>query len=533
MRKAPALAIVLLVAIAGCSRCGKVGGPPPERFLAGDASLAVVVPRLAGAQEQARQLVQTALGFASAAGLPAQLAAVRAQLGVDLLEPSGLAQAGLDPDRGAGLAFSERGPPLLVLPVADADKLAALVERLARDALGAGVRQRAAAAGGSLEVFRRRQGDPPALALLVTGGAALLAPGADGPASLAAAAARPGAESLASSASFAQARAAIGDGQAAILFVPPGSSLAARSHLARDGAALGVSAAPARLALRGALLLPPQRMDAWRSALAAGAAEDAVARLPSDAFLVGRIGGDPAAVLRRALGLLPQGSAALSRAGLDPNRDLGDLLAPGAVASVSLAPSFEVAAASRASELGVADPFRLVHLAAELRVRDVRGLELLMARLAQAGPSLGFTVGPLSTGGFTGWRIARGGAELQLALQGDRLRIAGGAGRLEALLAGATRGYAPPTGAARAALHAGAGAVLDFGQLVSSFRSLPPQAYGSGPDAFVMRSLIERVVEPAEGLLAASLRVDLAAAGAALGELVVEARPRAPPGASR
>jgi hypothetical protein len=59
---------------------------------------------------------------------------------------------------------------------------------------------------------------------------------------------------------------------------------------------------------------------------------------------------------------------------------------------------------------------------------------------------------------------------------------------------------------------------------VASFRALPPAAYGTGPDAFVMRSLAERVVEPASRLVAASLRVSLAE-GAARLDLTVDARP--------
>src|SRR6266496_431179 len=123
MRNGPAVATALVslavVVAAGCARCGGAGGPPPERFLAPDTPLAVVVPSLRSAQEDLAPLVRTALGFPAAADLAAALEAVRAQLGFDPLDPAALATAGVDPSRGAALALAPGAPPILVLPVGE------------------------------------------------------------------------------------------------------------------------------------------------------------------------------------------------------------------------------------------------------------------------------------------------------------------------------------------------------------------------------------------------------------------------------
>jgi hypothetical protein len=125
-------------------------------------------------------------------------------------------------------------------------------------------------------------------------------------------------------------------------------------------------------------------------------------------------------------------------------------------------------------------------------------------------------------GGAPSWRAAVGGGQLAWALEGDRLLLAGGAGRLEAMRAGG--GWRPPTEASRAALDSGgAAAALDFGRLVGSFQALPPEVFGTGPDGFVLRALADRFLEPASHLAAASLRLEVLPAAARV-DLEIEAR---------
>ncbi|HEY6099496.1 MAG TPA: hypothetical protein VIW03_08705, partial [Anaeromyxobacter sp.] len=110
---------------------------------------------------------------------------------------------------------------------------------------------------------------------------------------------------------------------------------------------------------------------------------------------------------------------------------------------------------------------------------------------------------------------------------GHRIAAAGGRpGRLEALLArnGGAPGWRAPTEAAESALSGGlGGAVLDVARLVAAVRAMPEEAFGTGPSGFVMRSLVDRLVEPASRLAAVSFRADLAE-GALLLALEVEAR---------
>ena len=64
--------------------------------------------------------------------------------------------------------------------------------------------------------------------------------------------------------------------------------------------------------------------------------------------------------------------------------------------------------------------------------------------------------------------------------------------------------------------------------LVAAVRAMPDEAFGGGPSGFVMRSLVDRVAEPASRLAAVSLRADLAE-GALVLALDVEARAEGAP----
>jgi hypothetical protein len=250
-----------------------------------------------------------------------------------------------------------------------------------------------------------------------------------------------------------------------------------------------------------------------------------LARLPAGLFAAGRFGGDPAALARRITYLLsPPQAARLQRAKLDPVRDLAAYLSPGGAAGLWLAPTFDMAAVSGGVAAAARDPFRLVHVAGIQRVRDGERLRAGLDRLARAGPSLGLRIASRALpGGAATWSTRVGGGQVAWALDGQRLFFAGGAGRLEALRAGG-EGWKPPTAAARAALSSGgAAAVLDLGALVRDFGALPPEAFGTGPDGFVLRALADRFLEPASHLVAASLRLEVLAAAARI-DLEIEAR---------
>jgi hypothetical protein len=225
---------------------------------------------------------------------------------------------------------------------------------------------------------------------------------------------------------------------------------------------------------------------------------------------------------------------------VDLERDLLPALGPGSALSLSLPATFTVAEFSSprlATRLG--DPFRVLRLEAVLPVRDAALLRAVAARLQKAGPRTGLKVAPRGpTAAPTGWTVSWGRADLGTALAGERLLVAGGADGLPALASRAAsggKGYEAPTGPARAALAGGlGGAVLDVGHLTRSIAALPEEAYGTGPNAFVMRSLVHRYLEPAEALASVSARLDLVPGSAVLDvEVVGRPLPDAPDGAAR
>jgi hypothetical protein len=116
-----------------------------------------------------------------------------------------------------------------------------------------------------------------------------------------------------------------------------------------------------------------------------------------------------------------------------------------------------------------------------------------------------------------------------VTLAGQRLLVsAGPTGGLDALAArGAGPGWRPPTPAAAEALAGGLGGlVLDGANLVKAVKALRPEAFGSGPDAVVARSLAEKLTAPGAGGTV-SLRADLPA-GALRLALEVELAPPEP-----
>jgi hypothetical protein len=461
---------------------------------------------------------------------------VKAQLGFDPLDPRGLEQAGIDPAGAAAAALGPGRPAVLVLPVLDLAKLDATLARLARDRMGATQRVTSKIRGVEVVTFRRESQGPAALGYAAVGPHALLASGPDAPEALAAAALVPVDGSLWKSPAAARAREVLGPGWLLSVLAPAGSPALADFRAARDGAALGLRAEATQLGARLALPLSPER-EAWWKALGGGgtAAEASVGLLPPEAALVARWAGDPAEAARRLEPWVPPYvKKTLAANQLDPVRDLSPAFGPGAAASLALAPTFTVTDfSSPRFDLRRSDPFSFVHLDAALPVRDPAVLRAFLSRLQKAGRRSGLQVsarGPSAAP--TGWTLSWGAAQIGLSLSGDRLLLAGGAQRLAALEARAGTGgpgFEPGLPAAKKALGSGlGGAVLDVDHLARSVEALPEEAYGTGPNAVVMRSLVSRYLEPAGSLAAISLRLDLAP-GAVLLDLDVDGRSAPPP----
>jgi hypothetical protein len=526
-------AVVVAASLAAACQGGR-RGPPPERFVPRDASAVLVVPEAGRAAKELADLHATVAGFPGAAELAAARGTLAAQLGFDPLDPEALADAGLDPRRGAAVATLEpkdaaaRGSAssprteagrsvLLVLPVGDAPKIEALFVRLARDRLGATERSAETRGEVSVVVLRAPGAPAPALAWAIVQHTAVLCAGAAGPAAVAAAAALAPDASLADAGPWKAARAALGPGAAAVQWVPPGSPLLARLWPFRDGVAVGVSAAAGRLTARAAMLLG-DREPSFRALAADGAAAKLVSRLDPAAQLAARFDGDPATLGKKLVPILPAVERArLAAKGVDLERDVFGALAPGAAVSLSLSPRLDLAG------LGVdalrADPLRAFEFEALLQVKDPAAAEATSARIAAAAR------GKRADGA---WRIRTPSGEIAWRVDADERRVAaagGRPGRLDALLARVEGGgWRPPTEAAGGALVGGlGGAILDPARLVAAVRALPEEAFGTGPSGFVMRSLVDRLVDPVSRLAAVSFRADLAE-GALVLALEIEAR---------
>ncbi len=512
-----------------------------------------MVPELARAARELSAIVETLATFPGlAADLARRRAALSAQLGFDPLDPKALAGAGLDPARGAALG---REPPMrsgdlpstvLVLPVGDASRLEALLARLARERLGAP--ERSASTQGEIRVvtFRTAPGAPPALsyALLPSERVAVLAPGPTGPEVALAALTRPAAESLAEAPAWRELQGALA-GRYALLAagVPPSPRLPA---WARDGAALGASADGGVLRLGVAVRLG-DRAEALRKLRGSGEGRTLTRWLAPDSALVARWDGDFAELGRHAAGAAGAHDREwLAAHGYDLQRDLFDLLAPGGAVAVSPSPRLDL---SDLSDVALrADPLRLVRFEAVGEVKDEAAARRALARLPALAAAL---AEPLRGGGAARPAVAPGAqeatgdagsvetasGEIAWRLQGKRLFLAGGpAGALGELLAraeGKGPGWSPPTKASAAALQGGlGGAVLSPRSLAASVRALPEETFGEGPTGFVVRSMVERFLEPAERLSAISARAELGDTSLVV-ELVVEVPPAAGKGAGR
>jgi hypothetical protein len=248
---------------------------------------------------------------------------------------------------------------------------------------------------------------------------------------------------------------------------------------------------------------------------------------------VGRWDGDFAALGRKLVPLLPSSERErLAARGVDLERDVFGVLAPGGAVAASLAPGLDLSGLTIAAAR--ADPLLAVQFEAILPVGDPAAAEAASARLAAAAAPRGRRAVAVAGGAPDGeHRIRTPSGEIawRVDAKARRAVLAGGPpGRLEALearLAG-SGGFRAPTKAADGALAGGlGGAVLVPPRVVAAVRAMPEEAFGTGPSGFVMRSLVDRFLEPASRLAALSLRADLAE-GALVLALEVEAGPQEP-----
>jgi hypothetical protein len=373
-------------------------------------------------------------------------------------------------------------------------------------------------------IFRRPGAAAAALTYAIVDRTALLTTDAAGPSVVQAAAALAPQASLAEAAAWKVARRALGEEVSAVLFVPAGSEVLRGAWPLADGLALGLSTGPGRLRTRTVILLGA-REPSFRSLAADGKAAPLVARLDPRAPLAARFDGDFAALGKK---LVPSLGARvrerLARRGIDLQRDVFDVLAPGGAVVLLVPPRLSLGGlTARAART---DPLRALEFEAILPLRPGSDPAAAIERIARVFG----TIRRAQADGVARLVTRSGEIAWKVDAAAGRLVAAGGRpGRLDALLArlaGAGAGWTAPTKDAEAALSGGlGGTALDVGRLVEAVRALPDEAFGEGPSGFVLRSLVERVIEPAARLAAVSLRADVAD-GALVVALDVEAGPQ-------
>lgn len=505
---------------------------------------ALVVHDLRRASSELGALHETAATFPGAGALRQSRGALTSQLGFDPLDPEALADAGIDPARGLAIGIEPApgspdgspGAPVLVLPVRDAAALERTVARLARERLGSA--EQTASSGEGLRVVTFRAAGSAqgrlALALRAHDRVAAISPGPAAEEVVRAALARPAAESLAEAPTWRDLRAALGDRYAVTfaLLRSPGLAgwtfSAPLGHGVERDLAIGLSAEGGTL--RAAIAIPfGADAAALRALKAAGDSKAAVRALSPDAPLVLRWDGDPSALGRLVVPRVPEHERRrLAERGVDLQRDLFDVLAPGFAVSVSISPRIDLRELS-AAEVAV-DPLRVIAFELAGDVRDEARAAAALARLPAlfAAPERAeVEPGPAGAAGRAG-RIGTTTGELAWRLDGKRLRMTGGApGALDELAARTGPGWSAPSEASGAALQGGlGGAVLAPRALAAAVRRLPAEAYGDGPAGFIFEAVVDSYTATLRRLQAVSARAELGAAALVV-TVEVEAAPPA------
>ncbi|MFL5310580.1 MAG: hypothetical protein ACJ79H_09035 [Myxococcales bacterium] len=488
MRRLP---LALLICWAGCAR--ERSAKSAEELLPGPAQGAVVTAPLAGVAQDVSALLQRAAQLPGGEQLGDSRRAMASQLGFDPLSRDGQVSSGLDPDRAAALVLlSAAGRPgwVAALPLTKAELFTQTVDRLLRERAAFAVRHDEPRGKTRVAVYSR-EGEPDRVAFAVVRGYAVLARGPDPAADVGAAAERAPEQSLAQDARLAAARKQLG-GQDLTIFAPAGSGLLERISSRRLPGDLAIGLTGTSGGLASKLFFQASPPDAQRTQATLPGGGGALVRfLPRDAPLVARAGLQPAEVLRQAK-RIPELAAALAQLGDPLTQEIAASLLPGAALSVALAPRANLGALV---DFGFLDwrrhsPFEIFQVVALAPVADRPRLERALDAAARALPR----VGAQASRAGSGWQVRYPGGE------GPRFGVRELGGKPVAyLLGGGIQPEQLAPGEQRSPVleqDQGAALLLDFGQLAGKVRALPESAYGSGPQAYVARSVVSQVLEP-------------------------------------
>lgn len=520
-RRAWLPSLLLVLAVAGCSRCGKEAGiaagpgaSGPARYLPRDAQAAVVINDLGALGEKlarfqnlkAASFAAQLQNFASAEGY---VTAVMRQIGVDLRSRQALEGAGIAPEVGAGAAFLGGNRAVSVLGVKDADRLEATFAKFSSSRLGATEKRSEKVAGGNLLTFSRPGAAEPSLGILFLDGPKLALLGA-GPsvAVLGTLATQSEETSLATSPVLAASLKRLPSERDFHVFLPGGAGLLPQGTV--EGVTL-----TGRIEERAVTLHADAPWPDTQAALAAlepvKDSDALVAALPADSFLVARFRGDPSH-LDGAWPYLMGGyiTRAVQKSGIDMKAEVLDNLKPGLVLGMSLSPTVNLASGMPDLDLRRTNPFRFVHLVALADTEDAAKTQATLEKLPAIAGDFGAKVEASDLKGqkvyLTSYRAGEG-AHFALGPNG-RLVVAAPQARLESTLAS----LAQPAGKGPVAddlkdsgKDAALSVVLDLRRLSDAVKNLPSEAWGIG--GFAIKATTVRWLEATDDLRAVTLAV--------------------------
>jgi hypothetical protein len=514
LRRAWSWSLLLLVVLAGCSRCGKESGPAAgkpvtvERFLPRDARATIVITDLGTLGEklarfQSLKIASFVAQLQNSTSAESLVSSLMRQVGVDLRNRQAIEAAGIDPGKGAGAAVLTTGDAYSVLGVKDAKKLEETFANLARNRLGAPERKEEKAGGGTLVTFSRKGANEPALGLLFVGDYVLVAP-SKAVARLAELASQPVEKSLAEEPILAASLGRLPKGQDFHVFmrggmgmVPPGSV---------EGLTLAGYIEERAVTLRADAPWPDTK--ASLAPLAVKEGPDLQGYLPADSFLVARYRGDPA-TLGEVWPYLagPYITRAVQQSGFDVKGEVLDNLQSGLAAGVALAPTVQLGTGLPELDIRRTNPFRYVHLMVVGEAKDAAKAQATLAKVPGIAGNFGAQVQPEQLNGkpvyITSYKAGEGA---HFAESGGKLVLAAPRSRLETAipqLAGKP-GESPVAQDLRDAVKEPVVAlVLDLRKLSDAVRNLPSEAWGVG--GFAIKATTVRWLEATDDLRAVTM----------------------------
>jgi hypothetical protein len=491
----------MLVALAGCSKCGKkpdAASAGIEGVLPRGAVAVVVVPSLkdAGAKLTLLERVKVAgfvaplQGFANAKAVVDEV--VR-QLGVDLRSPAEMEKVGLDPSRSLGAAVLLSGDVYLVLPVKDPAALHTRLEGISFNRFGAGAGGEQKRGSITVKTFSKQQGQPPQLGYAIANGWAFV--GRDAMiAKLGQAASLGETDRLSKDEQLSAVRGSAG-AHDAYAWLGSGSPVLQSTPFLNALVTLSFSPTALEARVNGEW----KEKTGLLSALTPQAAADFSATLPPDAFVVGRFTGDAKGLGPIANDLLgPYVARAFEKGNFDLKTEVLDKLQPGSVFALSLADRPPMDRGVPTLDLRQTNPFAYAHLSGLAPVASADVVMPTLEKVAVVGPTFGAKMEKQEREGkplyFTTWAQGQG---VHFAPKGAAVVFASPVQRLDALLASTAEPKPATTGAEAFVMS------VDLTKLASSVRALPESAWGLG--GFALKPTTVRWLDATDDLKAVTV----------------------------